>query len=106
MKEALAKWPDDDLFVPRLSASLALAGQDAEALSVLGGYLDRRPDDEQALFLAVRLLYEALAKGRPMRSTAEDRADFARYATKYQGTKGANKEIVGRWLKFVEEQRR
>jgi VWFA-related protein len=106
MNEAMAKWADDDVFVPRLAAARALAGRDAEAMSVLGAYLERRSDDEQTLFLAVRLLYEALAKGRVVWSSGKDRAEFLRYATLYTASKGVNKEIVARWAKFVESQKR
>jgi tetratricopeptide (TPR) repeat protein len=106
LKEAREKWPDDDVFVPRLAAALALSGRDPEALSVLDSYVNRRPADDQALFLAMRLLYEASAKGRAVRSTAEDRADFVRYAKLYDATSGTNKEIVARWLKSMESAKR
>ncbi|MBE3135127.1 MAG: hypothetical protein IMZ55_16800, partial [Acidobacteria bacterium] len=104
--EARGKWPDDDLLVPRLAATHALDGRTADALKELSAYLERHANDEQALFLALRLLFDAHAAGGVVRSDAEDRADLARFAKLYEATAGVNKEIVARWVAFVESRKR
>ena len=46
----------------------AMAGKRAEALQKLEPYLDKHPDDHERHFVALRMLYEARADGKPVRS--------------------------------------
>ncbi|HSK08666.1 MAG TPA: VWA domain-containing protein [Vicinamibacterales bacterium] len=96
--EARERWPDDDVFVPRLAAAKVILGRRAEALSVLEPYLERHPTDSEPLFLAIRLLYEAHDGGKPLKGSAEDRTLAAKYGALYGETGGVNLPLVRRWV--------
>jgi VWFA-related protein len=103
LREAMGRWPGDDSFVPRLAAALAIRQQRNDAMALLVPYLERRPDDAEALFLAMRLLYDAYAEGKTVRTGAED-ADLAvKYAGFYRDAKGPNATLVDRWAAFVRQ---
>lgn len=103
IREAVGRWPGDDSFVPRLAAALAIQQRRTDALGVLVPYLDRRPDDGEALFLAMRLLYDAAAHGQHVRSAAEDAELGTRYALLYRDTGGAQHALVDRWAAYVRQ---
>lgn len=104
IREAMGRWPGDHSFVPRLAAALAIRQQRKEALGVLAPYLDRRPDDGEALFLGMRLLYDAAAEGKPVRSGGEDAELGTRYALLYRDAGGAHMALVDRWAAFLRKQ--
>ncbi len=101
LKEAASLWPDSDQVQLRLGTAYAMAGSGAEALTALEPYLSRNPDDHERLFVALRLLYEARAAGRYVRSAEEDRALFSKYAAAYAATSGPQKGVVDQWRKFM-----
>lgn len=103
LREAIGRWPADDSFVPRLAASLAIQQRRADALDTLAPYLDRRPDDSEALFLGMRLLYDAHAEGKAVRTGSEDAALATKYATLYKEAGGLNLALVDRWAAFVRQ---
>ena len=103
LREAIGRWPADDSFVPRLAASLAIQQRRADALTTLAPYLDRRPDDSEALFLGMRLLYDAHAEGKAVRTGVEDAALATNYATLYKEARGLNIALVDRWAAFVRQ---
>ena len=88
IREALGRWPEDDSFVPRLSAAEAMQRRSAEAMATLEPYLERHPADASAWFLAMRVLYDAHAAGGVVTSRAEDGARAARYAEGYKAAAG------------------
>jgi VWFA-related protein len=106
LKEALERWPGDELFVPRVAASYAVAGNDGQAFRTLVPYLERHPDDQAALFLAMRLIFQAAQEGRSLLSPGEDRDRLKRYAALYTTAGGPEREVVARWVKFAEQQKR
>ena len=105
LQEARGKWADDQLLPPRLAAALALAGKDGEALATIGSYIEQHPKDNQALFLAMRLIYEGRVAGRSARTAAEDAQAITEYARLYQTAKGTHQEMVDTWVKFVTKKR-
>ena len=76
LDEAAAQWPDNEEVQVRIGAALAMAGKRADALRSSRPYLDKHPDDQERHFVALRMLYQARADGKPIRSTNEDRALF------------------------------
>ncbi len=102
LREAIGQWPDDDRFVPRLSAAEALQQRGAEALVTLEPYLDQHPADANAWFLAMRILYDAHARGGVVTTQAEDAARAAKYAGAYKATGGARLALVDRWAAFIQ----
>ena len=102
LKEAASLWPADDQVQLRLGTAMAMAGDRAEALKILDPYLTRHPDDQERLFIAMRLVYEAKAAGTPIVSPAEDRTRFTRYAAAYAAAKGPQQPVVDQWKKFMD----
>lgn len=101
VQEAQDTWKDDDSFAPRLAATYAIAKQPAEALMALAPYLEKHSDDAEALFLAMRLIYDAHAARRNLLTPTEDRDLLAKYAQDYQRANGPQQPIVAQWVKFV-----
>ena len=102
LKEAAVLWPQDDQVQLRLGTALALAGRTDEALPVLDGYITRHPDDHERMFLVLQAIYQTRLAGRSLKSPAEDKALFDRYATMYAAAKGPQGGIVETWRKFIE----
>jgi len=96
--EARERWPEDDSFAFRLAAAKVLLNRRAEALGMLESYIERHPDESEALFLALRLLYEAHDGGKRLKSAAEDRALAAKYGAMYAAAGGPNAPLVARWV--------
>jgi len=96
LAEARERWPDDASFVLRFAAAQGLHHYDVEAFDTLAGYLKSRPSDTDALGLAIRLLYEAHADGRALRSPDEDRELAATYGSAYKAA-GGTAPIVEQW---------
>jgi tetratricopeptide (TPR) repeat protein len=96
--EARERWPNDEVFMPRLAAAKVLLNQRAEALALLEPYLERHPTESEPLFLAIRLLYEAHDGGKPLKGAAEDRGLARRFGELYRATEGANQPLVARWV--------
>ncbi len=103
LNEARGRWPDADVFLPRLAAAHAIGNRRDEALRTLRPYLDRHPGAQEPLFLAMRLIYDAHAAGRSVFSESEDRELIARYAAQYTASGGSNSSLVARWVQFVHQ---
>lgn len=101
LNEATARWPDDPEVQMRLGAALAMSGKSSEALRVLDAYLATHPKDNERLFLALRVIYEAHAGGRSIGPPEEDRARFDRYAAAYTAAAGPQLAMVEQWKKFM-----
>ncbi len=99
--EARDRWPDDDAFLPRLGVALATADRRDVAMKTLGQFLDRHPEADEVLFLAMRLIYEARSAGGAMLSAGEDKDLMTRYAGLYRAAGGSNLQLVERWARFV-----
>ena len=103
LNEARGRWPDADVFLPRLAAAHAIGNHRDEAFRTLKPYLERHADAQEPLFLAMRLIYDAHAEGRNILSEAEDRELMARYAESYRAAGGPSTALVGRWVRFVQQ---
>jgi len=101
LNEATARWPDDPDVQMRLGSALAMSEKPVEALRVLDAYLTRRPEDNERLFLVMRVIYEANASGRSIGTPEEDRARFDRYAAAYVAAAGPQLAMVEQWKRFM-----
>jgi tetratricopeptide (TPR) repeat protein len=98
LEPAVATWPEDATLRRRLGLAYALAGRSDEALPVLESHLQASPDDNDALFAMLRLLYEPLRTGAP----GADRPRFERYARAYVEAKAPQHALVAQWLRTVD----
>ena len=101
LNQAATEWPDNEEVQVRIGAALALSGKRADALLRLEPYLEKHPEDVERHFFTLRLLYEARTDGRPIRSTNEDRALFAKWAAAYAAAKGPQQALVAQWQKAI-----
>ena len=76
-----------------------MAGKRADALSKFEPYLASHPDDMERHFAALRMLYEARADGKPIKSTNEDKELFSRWSAAYTAAKGPQLAMVQQWQK-------
>ena len=106
LREAASLWPEDDQIRVRLGLAYVMSGGGADALATLDPYFDRHPEDHARLFVAMRLLYEATAAGRPVGTAAEDLARFTRYARSYAAAGGPQIALVEQWHRFLESRSR
>jgi len=105
LAEAREKWEGDDSFVPRLAASRALLRQPREAVALLVPYVEAHPQETDATFLAIRLIYDAHAANGRLGTDAEDAALIQRLAASYRAAEGPNVALVDRWAAFVARKR-
>ncbi len=100
IEEASAKWPDDYRFV--LRATLAQAAQDkpADALERLRPWLDKQPDDREALDLALRLALADLAT-RPPGDDQDAVARLKDLTARYEAGGTPLPPVATRWLAYL-----
>jgi TolA-binding protein len=101
LSEARDRWPNDGGFLPRLAAAQAMLERRGEALTTLEAYLKGHQKDAEAAALAIRLIYDAHAAGRVVKSPAADRELAATYRDLIRAAGGANQALVDRWVAFI-----
>jgi len=99
LEQAATQWPDNEDVQVRIGATLAMAGKRADALSKFEPYLAKHPDDMERHFAALRMLYEARADGKPIKSANEDKELFSRLSAAYTAAKGPQLAMVQQWQK-------
>lgn len=104
LEEARDLWPEDERYEGMLAHAYAMMGKQQESYDLLEVYLAKNPDDLDAEFLAMRLLFEAYMDGRTFDSTLEDRRQLRRHASAYMSAGGPQGRIVTKWLAFLEQE--
>jgi len=105
LAEAREKWAGDDSFVPRLAAAQALLDHAGDAVRLLQPYLEAHPQETDATFLAIRLIYDAHAAGKRIGTEIDDAALIQRLAASYRAAGGPNVALADRWAAFVTRRR-
>lgn len=98
-KEAVRTWPQDVGLHRRLGLAQAMAGHRDEALALLVPYVEGHPSDAGAVFVTLRLLFQAFTEGHQ----TEERDRLVRYARAYVDARGPNQEIVAHWLRYLQK---
>jgi VWFA-related protein len=102
LDEGLAAFPEDPGLRRRLAMAHAMAGHRAEALPLLTAWVEAHPQDTGALFATMALLFEGFTRETASAAPTEDRTRLVRYARAYVEGKGPNREVVERWLRYLE----
>jgi tetratricopeptide (TPR) repeat protein len=102
LDEGLAAFPDDPGLKRRLGLAHAMAGHGEQALALLTAWVDAHPEDTRALFATLALLFEGFSREAVGASKAEDQQRLRRYAKAYLDANGPNREVVARWLRYLE----
>jgi tetratricopeptide (TPR) repeat protein len=101
LSEARERWPADDAWLPRMAAAQILLSQRTDALATLAPYIDRHPQDVDAIFLALRLLYDARDSGTRVGTASDDAAAARKYGQMYRAAGGPDVSLVDRWVTFI-----
>jgi VWFA-related protein len=102
LTEGLAAFPDDPGLRRRLGIAHAMAGDDEEALPLLTAWVEANPGDTRALFATLALLFQGFSREAAGTAPVEERQRLVRFAKAYVDGKGPNREVVGRWLRYLE----
>jgi VWFA-related protein len=102
LNEGLAAFPDDAGLRRRLGIAYAMAGRSEDALPLLTAWVDAHPEDQPALFATLALLFQGFSREATGTIPPEERQRLTRYAKAYVDGKGPNREVVERWLRYLE----
>jgi VWFA-related protein len=102
LSEGLAAFPDDPGLRRRLGMAYAMAGRTEEALPLLTSWVDAHPEDQGALFATLALLFEGFSRETAGAAPPAERQRLTRYAKAYVDGKGPNRELIERWLRYLE----
>lgn len=100
--EGLAAFPGDAALRARLGVAHAMAGDREQALPILTSWVEAHPEDTRALFATLALLFEGFSRQAAGAAPAEERQRLLRFARTYANGKGPNREVVARWLRYLE----
>jgi tetratricopeptide (TPR) repeat protein len=106
LEEAMGKWPADVRFAKPLALTYATFGQGREAVRTLRRYLDRYPNDAEALPLGVEWIYHLHTAGAVAQTPADDLKMARTYAAAYEKIKGPQIALLKEWLRYIERGRR
>ncbi len=102
LDEGLAAFPQDQGLRRRLGLAHAMAGHPEEALTLLSAWVDAHPGDTRALFATLALLFEGFSREAAGSAKADEQQRLRRYAKAYIDGNGPNREVVERWLRYLE----
>ncbi len=102
LEEGLGVFPDDQGLRLRLGLAHAMAGHPDEALTLLAAWVDAHPGDTRALFVTLALLFDGFSREATGGAKAEEQQRLRRYAKAYIDGKGPNREVVERWLRYLD----
>ena len=100
LRDAVAKWPDDDQLRRRLAMAYAISLQHKEALAAIDPYLARHPSDHEALLIGLHAIYASAVLGQRLLD-GQDRDRMTHYATAYASAKGPHEALIKTWTDFV-----
>jgi VWFA-related protein len=101
LDEGLAAFPGDQGLSRRLGLAHAMAGH-PEGLELLSAWVDAHPDDTRARFATLALLFDGFSREAAGGSKAEEQQRLRRYAKAYLDGNGPNREVVERWLRYLD----
>jgi VWFA-related protein len=99
--EGLASFPDDASLRRRLALALAAAGRREEALPLLTAWVEEHPGDDEALLTTLAVLFDGFSREAAGAADGAERARLVRFARAYVDGKGPNREVIGRWLRYL-----
>ena len=102
LTEGLAVFPEDAGLRRRLGIAHAMAGDREEALPLLTAWVEAHPEDNGALLATLALLFDGFAREAAGTAPVEERQRLVRFAKAYVEGTGPNREVIARWLKYLE----
>lgn len=102
LEEAVARWPSDVRFTKPMAVVYGTFGQGPQAVRSLERYLEKHPDDADALLMGVEWIYQLRSANAVAHSPADDVALARKYADAYIATSGPQAPLVKQWMEFLE----
>jgi tetratricopeptide (TPR) repeat protein len=102
LDEGLAAFPGDQGLQRRLALAHALAGHEQHALALLTAWVDAHPEDTPALYATLALLFDGFSREAAGGAKAEELQRLRRYGKAYLDLNGPNRQIVERWLRYLD----
>lgn len=102
LDEALAAFPSDEGLQRRQGLAHAMAGDPAKALDELSRWLESHPDDAEARLATLALLFDGFSREAAGAAKAAERERLRHHARAYIDSRGPNREVVERWLRYID----
>jgi VWFA-related protein len=101
LKEALDKEPQNDAVRKNLAIAQSYLGLHEQSYPTIKPYLQRNPNDIDALMVALHALYQMHVEGKTLVNAEDDKARAAEYAKAYIAAKGPMQALVEKWADFL-----
>ena len=101
LKEALDRQPQNDAVRKNLAIAQSHLGLHEQAYPTIMPYLQKNPNDADALMVALYALYQVHAEGKTLVGVEQDHARAAEYAKAYAAANGPMQALVEKWAEFL-----
>ena len=101
LQEALDKQPQNDGIRKNLAIAQSQMSLHDQAYATITPYLERSPNDIDALMVALHALYQVRVAGKSLGTAEEDKARAATYARAYIAAKVPLQALVEKWAEFL-----
>lgn len=101
LKEALDTQPLNDSIRKNLAIAQSQMSLHDQAYATITPFLERNPNDVDALMVALHALYQVRVAGKSLGTAEEDKARAATYARAYIAAKGPLQALVEKWAEFL-----
>jgi VWFA-related protein len=101
LRQALEREPRNDDIRRNLAIAQSHLGLHEQAYPTIVPFLDRNPNDADALMIALHALYQVHIEGKTLGSADEDKARAATYASAYAAAKGPHAALVEKWADYL-----
>jgi predicted Zn-dependent protease len=101
LRQALEREPRNDGIRRNLAIAQSHLGLHEQAYPTIVPFLERHPNDADALMIALHALYQVHIEGKTLGSADEDKARAATYASAYAAAKGPHAALVEKWAEYL-----
>ncbi len=101
LKEALDKQPQNDAVRKNLAIAQSYLGLHEQSYPTIRPYLQKNPNDVDALMVALHALYQTHVEGKTLSGAEDDKARAAEYSRAYIAAKGPMQALVEKWAEFL-----
>lgn len=99
LEEAASRFTGLESLESRRAAVALALGDRRGAFARVSSYLERHPEDPDALFLVIRLLYESISSGQWIENREADTGRMRQYVDRYAAVEGPHRALAEQWLK-------
>jgi VWFA-related protein len=101
LSQAIEEQPQNDDLRKNLAITQSFLGLHEQAYPTIKPFLEKHPDDVDALMVALQALYQVHSEGKTLGSAEEDKRQAAAYAAAYAAANGPMQALVAKWAEFL-----